>query len=317
MIPRFYTRDAQTKALNFLVNQAQRIERTVYQTRYAEIQYPNLVPVDTTGPDWVTGVTYYSSDMVGRAHWFHARSDDVPHAEVTREKFETTIAMAAIGYDYDIGELAQAQMMGVDLRPDKATAARRAAEEFIDKVAMFGDTTKGYFGLTNQPGVTAGLAPATGTGATTTWSTKTADNILADINSILTGQFTSTFGAEMADTLLIPYSRLLTISTMRIDQYNTQTVLDWMAQNNIYTRQTGNPLLIRGVFGLDTIGAGTTPRLVAYRRSPDVVTLYMPMPFQFLPVWQQGPMKFEVPGIFRISGVEARRTAAMRYMDGI
>jgi hypothetical protein len=57
--------------------------------------------------------------------------------------------------------------------------------------------------------------------------------------------------------------------------------------------------------------------MVTYRKSPDVLTLYMPMPFQFLPVWQQGPMKFEVPGIFRISGVEVRRPLAMKYVDGI
>jgi hypothetical protein len=321
MTPRFYTKDAQQKAFAFLINQAQRIERTVYAVRYSDIQYPQLVPVDTTGPDWLTGVTYFSSDMVGRAQWFHGRGDDVPHAEITREKFETTIAMASIGYDYDLQELGQAQMMGTDLRPEKGSAARRAAEEFIDRVAMFGDLTKGYYGLINQPAVPAGSVPANGNsnGGTnsTLWQFKTADQILADVNSILTAQFTATYGAEMSDTLLLPYERLLTISTMRIDQYNTQTVLDWIGENNIYTRQTGNPLLVRGVWGLTTAGAGGTARVVGYRRSPDVVNLYMPMPYQFLPPWQQGPMKFEVPGIFRISGVEARRPLAMRYGDGV
>ena len=316
MNSRFYTRDAQQKALGFLINQAQRIERTVYATRYADIQYPQLVPVDTTGPDWVTGVTYFSSDMVGRAQWFHGRGDDVPHAEVTREKFETTIALGAIGYDYDLQELGQAMLSGVDLRPEKGTAARRAAEEFVDRVAMFGDTAKGYFGLVNQPAVPTGPA-APGASTETEWADKTSDEILADVNTALTNQFTTTYGAEMSDSLLLPYSRLLTISTMRIDEFNTQMVLDWITENNIYTRQTGNALTVRGVWGLDTAGAGGTARMVTYRRSPDVVTLYMPMPFQFLPVWQQGPMKFEVPGIFRISGVEARRPEAMTYVDGI
>jgi hypothetical protein len=68
MLPRnqFYTRDAQQRALNFLVNQAQRIERTVYQMRYAEIQYPQLVPVDTAGPDWLTGVWYWLVHSLGQ-----------------------------------------------------------------------------------------------------------------------------------------------------------------------------------------------------------------------------------------------------------
>jgi hypothetical protein len=320
-ISRFYTQDAQQKALVFLTNQAQRIEQAVYQTKYTEIQYPQLVPVDTTGPDWVTGVTYFSADMVGRAQWFHGRGDDVPHAEVTREKFETTISMAAIGYDYDLQELGQAMQAGVDLRPEKGTAARRAAEEMIDRVAMFGDTTKGYYGLVNQPTVPTGPAASNGNsnGGTNSplWQYKTADQILGDVNAALTGQFNATYGAEMSDTILLPYSRLLTISTMRIDAYNTQTVLDWIGENNIYTRQTNQALTLRGVWGLDTAGSGGTARMVTYRKAPDVVTLYMPMPFQFLPVWQQGPMKFEVPGIFRISGVEARRPLAMKYVDGL
>jgi hypothetical protein len=274
-----------------------------------------LIPLDTAGPEWIKGVTYYSSDMVGRANWFHGRGDDVPHAEVLRDRFETTISMAAIGYDYDLEELGVAMTMGMDLRPDRAKAARRAAEEFIDKVAFTGDSTKVYTGLTNNASVTSGSA-ASGTGGTT-WATKTADEILADINAILTNQFTNTYGAEMSDTLLIPYARLLTISTKRIDAFNTMSVLQWAEQNNIYTRQTGQPLMIRGAWGLETAGSGSTMRMVAYRRDPDVAVLYMPMPFQFLPAWQQGPMKFEVPGIFRISGVEVRRPAAMRYVDAI
>jgi len=316
-MPIMQLQDAPQRALSFLLNQTMRIEREAYAVRYPDIQYPQLVPVDTTGPAWVKGVTYFSSDIVGRAKWFAARGQDVPHAEVLREKFETVIGMGAVGYDYDIEELAVAQMQGVDLRADKATAARRASEEFIDKVAITGDTTKNYLGLINQTSVTAGSVAATGTGSTTTWSTKTADNILADINAILTSQFNTTYGAEMANTLLIPYSRLLAISTMRIDTYNTQTVLDWMGTNNIYTRTTGQALTIRGIWGLDTAGSGATARMVAYRRSPDVLVMQMPMPFQFLPPWQQAPLLFEVPGIMRISGVDVRRPQAMRYGDGI
>jgi hypothetical protein len=309
--------DAPQRALAFLINQAQRIEREVYQVQYADIQYPNLVPVDQTGPEWVSGVTYFSSDAVGRAQWFHGKGDDVPHADILREKFETVVSMAAIGYDYDLEELGRAMQLGIDLRADKAAAARRASEEFIDKVAMFGDTTKGYTGLINNASVTAGSAAATGTGSATTFASKTPDNVLADINGVLTGLYTGTVGAEMADTLLLPYAQLLDLSTRRIDTVNQTTILEWVERNNIYTRQTGGQLTIRGVWGLETAGSGSTARLVAYRRDPSVVTLYNPMPFQFLQAWQQGPMKFEVPGIMRISGVEVRRTKSFRYLDGV
>jgi hypothetical protein len=309
--------DAPQRALSFLTTQANRIEPTVYAVRYPDVQYAQLIPVDTTGPEWINGVTYFSSDHVGRAAWFHAKADDVPHAEVLREKFETTVSLAAIGYDYDLEELGRAMQLGQDLRPDKANAARRASEEFIDRVAFTGDTAKNYSGVANNPNVTAGSAAATGTGSATTWASKTADNVLADVNAAISGIFTGTLGSEMADTLLLPQQQLIDIGTRRIDTVNQTTIRRWIEENNAYTMQTGQPLTIRGVWNLATAGSGGVPRMVAYRRAPEVLVLYMPMPFQFLPAYQRGPMRFEVPGIMRLSGVEVRRPRAMRYVDGI
>ena len=134
----------------------------------------------------------------------------------------------------------------------------------------------------------------------------------------MTGIFTGTLGGEIADTLLLPYSVLLDLSTRRIDAVNQTTILEWIERNNIYTRTTGQPLTIRGVFGyLDTAGASSTKRMVAYRRSPEVLKMHMPMPFRFLQPWQTGPIKFDVPGIFRLGGVDIRRPKSVRYLDGI
>lgn len=310
--------DAQQVAMSFLVRQASLIEPTVYAMRYQEIQYPTLIPVDTSAPDWIQSVTYFSMDGVGKAEWFHGNAQDVPKVAMTREKFETTVSMAAIGYGYDLEELGTAQLLNINLSSDKAMLARRVAEEKIDSVAFVGDAAKGMTGLVNSSTPTATTAPADGTGSATTFASKTPDQILRDINGQLTGIFTGTLGAEIADTLLLPYSVLLDLSTRRIDAVNQTTILEWIERNNIYTRTTGQQLLIRGVFGyLDTAGASSTKRMVAYRRSPDVLKMHLPMPFRFLPAWQTGPIRFDVPGIFRLGGVDIRRPKAVRYLDGI
>lgn len=312
------THDAQGVALSFLVRQATLIEPVVYAMRYQEIQYPTLVPVDTSAPDWIQSVTYFSMDGVGKADWFHGNANDVPKVELTREKFETGVSMAAIGYGYTLEELGTAQLYGMNLSADKATLARRIAEEKIDAVAFVGDSTKGFTGLVNASTPTATTAPADGTGSATTFVSKTPDQVLRDINGQITGTFTGTLGAEMVDTILLPYSVLLDLSTRRIDAVNQTTILEWVERNNIYTRLTGQPLLIRGLFGyLDTAGSGGTKRMVAYRRSPEVLKMHVPMPFRFLPAFQTGPIKFDVPGIFRIGGVDIRRPKAVRYLDGI
>jgi len=310
--------DAQQVAMSFLIRQATLIEPTVYAIRYQDIQYAQLIPVDTSAPEWIQSVTYFSMDAVGQAQWFNGNAQDVPKVELTREKFETTVSMAALGYGYNLEELGTAQLLGMNLSSDKASSARRIAEEKIDSVAFVGDATKGYTGLVNSPTPTATTAPADGTGSATTFASKTPDQVLRDINGQLTGIFTGTLGAEIADTILLPYTVLLDLSTRRIDAVNQTTILEWIERNNIYTRTTGQALTIRGVFGyLDTAGAGSTKRMVAYRRSPEVLKMHIPMPFKFLPAWQTGPIRFDVPGIFRVGGVDIRRPKSVRYLDGI
>jgi hypothetical protein len=75
--------------------------------------------------------------------------------------------------------------------------------------------------------------------------------------------------------------------------------------------------MIRGLRGLDTASASGGGRAIAYRCDPDVVKMHVPMTHRFLPVWQTGPIVFDVPGIFRLAGLEIRRPGAFRYADGI
>ncbi len=310
--------DAPQRAFGFLIQQATRIEAEVYRTVYQEIQYQDIVPVDTTGPEWVDAITYFSSDGVGQANWFNGHAQDVPNVELLREKFTTGVAMAAIGYRYSVEELGKAQLYGIQLNTEKASLARRVAEEKIDSVAFVGDATKGYTGVVNNPAVAATTAPADGTGSATTFASKTPDQVLRDVNAVLIGQFNSTLGNYVADTLLLPYDVLLGLSSRRIDSVNQTTLIEWIKKNNIYTLTTGRELTIRGLFGyLDTAGASGTKRMVAYKRDASVLKLNMPMPFRFWAPWQIGPMLFEVPGTFRLGGVDVKLPKAIRYLDGI
>ncbi|AWB20544.1 DUF2184 domain-containing protein [Methylobacterium currus] len=305
------------RALAFLVSQQAFIEPNVYRNQYPAIRYPRLVPVDTAAPEWVPTVTYFSVDRVGQATWVHGAASDVPKAELLRRQYETTIAMAGIGYGYDLEELGKAQLLGMTLDADKADAARQASEEFIDQVALRGDATKGFAGLLNHPGVTVGSAAATGTGGSTLWAQKTAEQVLTDINGQLIGIFTGSNTVEMADTVLLPYDQMLSLGLRRLDPTSPITLLDWIRRHNVYTLETGQDLTVYGVRTLETAGTGGTARMVAYRRDPSVLKLWLPMPFRFFPAWQTGPWRFEVPGAFRLGGLDIRRPAACRYLDGI
>jgi hypothetical protein len=316
MSRRHFMVDAQ-QALGFLTEQTSYIETEVYQMQYPDIQYPNLVPVDTSANEWAKSVTFFSMDKVGAADWFHHAATDMRLADVFRSKFEQGIEMAGIGYRYTLEEIGQALMIpGTNLTNERADAARRAYEEFVEGIAFVGDANKNWTGLVNNATVTRVDAANDGVGTTRTWSTKTADQIIRDINDALTGVYTGSNTVEMADTVLLPPTSLSLASTRRIDG-TTMTVLQYILQYNVYTLQTGQPLVIRSVRQLETAGNSGVKRMVVYRRDPRVVKMHIPMPHRFMPVWQRGPITFDIPGIFRLGGVEIRRPGAVRYVDGI
>ena len=301
--------DAQA-ALGFVRSQTTHVEQGVYQVRYADIQYPQLIPVDVSANPFAKTVTYLSADKAGVAGWLNGNSDDMPMADIEHSQFETGVQSAGIGYGYGWEEINQAQMLGINLSNDKAIAARRAAEEMIDRIALNGDANKGYQGLFDHSDV-----PANGA-LTGDWATATPDQIIADINDNLTNIQVQTNNVVLADTLLLPYARWNLIASTRIP--DTQiTILDFIKMHNVYTAQTGQPLTIRATRGLDTAGVSSTARMVGYRRNPEVLKLHMPMPHRFLPVFQSGPLRWDIPGVFRLGGLDIRLPNEVTYTDGI
>jgi hypothetical protein len=211
---------------------------------------------------------------------------------------------------------------GMNLSTDRAEAARRSAEEFIDDIALRGSTVRNWTGLFNDPNVTNVTVP-NGAGGTpqplwsvTGTSAKTADEIIRDVQLAITGVYASSLTVEMADTVLLPVAELAQIATMPRATGSDMSVLDWIVKYNVYTATTGQPLTIRAARGLEVAGPGPSKRMIGYRRDPQILKLHLPMPHRFLPIWQTGPMTFDIPGILRLGGVEVRRPGGIRYVSG-
>lgn len=298
-------------ALGFIRAQAAIIEPTVYAARYPEILYRDLIPVDTSGSEFATSVEYRSSDQFGKAEWINGNADDVPMAGTTRGIHQTPIHTAGIGYGYGWEEIGRAQLMGINLTNEDAMAARRAAEEMVERVAFYGDAAKGFTGLFNAAGVTP-VAATTGD-----WTTATPAQIVADMNAAMMKVFNDTATTALADTLLLPYDRYFLISTTPMNANSDTTILQWFLANNVYTAQTGNRATVRGMRGLNTAGAGGVARMVAYTNSADVMKLHYPMPHKFLTAEKAGTLRWEVPGVMRLGGLDVRRPKEVVFLDGI
>lgn len=312
--------DAQA-AMGFVLAQATHVESTVYQIRYPDIQYPALTPVDTSAHPFAQTVTYYSADKFGKAGWINGNADDIPMVGSERSKHETAVYTAGIGYGWGWEEVGVAMMMGISLQSDDAATARRAYEEMVDDIMLHGDAEKGFFGLldyTQAAGVSAANAvvPASPTYGDWDDSSIDEDDILKDVNDAILGVYLGTKTTTISDTVLMSPERLNLLATTRLGD-TTMTVLEFLRQNNTYTAITGQRLTIRAVRGLETAGAGNTQRLITYRRDPQVLKAHVPMPHRFLPVYQDGPLHWKVPGVFRLGGLDIRLPKEVRYIDGI
>ena len=314
-------------AFAYVQLQARNINTRVYATRYPEYDFARLIYVESGGNPWAPGVMTFTSTESGKARLLTAYSKDMPKAEIGQANEIRTFKLAGIGYDYNIEEVNTAlAVVGGSLTDRKAAAARRAYAKFMFNTAITGiPDLPGSTGLTNYTGVTATTAPADGTDSTPAWVTsagvgnKTPAQIVRDINIGIMGIYGDTYQTELADTVMLPLAAYVYIAQTPYSLATQETILSFIQRTNLYTLQTGRPLnfVVPPDGILDAAGTGGTGRMVVYKNDPEYVRLHLPMPHQFLPVYQDGWGHFEVPGIFRTGGVEILSTQAVRYVDGI
>ena len=301
-------------AINFAIKQAAYVEREVNMAPRPQVQYPMLVDVDTSAPDFTKTITYYSGDQYGRAKWLNGNSDDVPVAGSELTPHEQSVYTFGIGYRWGWEELGCAMLSNYQLQSNDAMAARRGAEEFVDRLVLQGDTRKGTYGLFNNPVVTVNTATYGG------WLVPggpiVEDQILEDVNLALLAVGQATNFVVAASHLGLSHLHYRVLATRRLGDTDT-TLLEFLRMNNTYTAMTGQPLTIVAIRGLETAGAGGVARMVAWRKDPTVVKLHMPMPHRFLPVHRDGPLNWVVPGVARVAPLEFKRTEEIQYVDGI
>lgn len=319
-----------TAFLGYAGQQAAIINAQMYEIEYPEMDLSGLIPINTSIPEWAsiafTGVT----DKTGAAAWQSTFAKDVPMADVSVTYLAQGFAEYAIGYQWNIGELGQAQFSNFPLTTRRAEAARFAADLFVYEKGIIGDAEKGWGGLINHPQAFTVAAAANGTSApTTAWvlndgtGNKTPEEIMADVNALLMGPQNGSLGVisnVLADTLLLPP---MAYSYIALTPYGVtapgQTILQMLLTSNVYTQRTGQQLTIRELPALSTaatIGVAGGGRAVAYRNSANVLELPMPMVYRFYPVYQDGPFNFTTPGLGRIGALDLKRPA-LRYLDGI
>lgn len=292
----------------FLMPQLLTVEQGVYMIKYPAADYAEFMPVDTSGTIWSAGSLFYSGDIAGKPEWFDVAADDMPYADASRTQFLQENWLAAIGYKWNRLDLERGQQLGVNVLADKANAATTSAERFIHKTAMLGDGLKFTTGFLNNPLATT----VTAASAITAASDPDAD--VGVINTAVTSIETNTKETYRADTLALPTSTYNILASKRMTDTG-MSVLAYLQANSVV-----GALMIKRSRHLETAGAGSTKRMVAYANTRDVHRFHLPggghQLFNTSP-YQKGPFSWEVPGLMAIGGYENRIPKAITFTDNI
>lgn len=305
--------DAQA-AYPFVIAQGRNIETRIYEKRYPTYNYAQVIPVVTEGNAWAIGTTFFTVDTAGEAKFLSGAGTDMPFNAATKDMASHDFAMIGSGWEWNLEEVNQAALYNINLNATKAMSASDKIERLLNSIAFAGSTEKNWTGFANSPDVPRADVDTPGT----FWPAKSVDQILLNVNEVLTRVQTQTNEVEYADTLALPPDAYRVLVTKRLGSGDgLMTVMEYIRKNNVYTASTGQPLAIYPVRELATASQDGGGRMVAYRRDPEVVRFHLPMPRTVLQPRQKSIMGFETGIIARTGGTEWRLPKAAAYADEV
>lgn len=267
-----------------------------------------LVPVASGVPAGSAVYTYQELDEVGIAAFVNGFAKDLPRVDVVGRETSSPIRPIGASYGYTTANIRQARLTGRSLPLAKAEAAMRAIEAKIDLTCQVGDVPQGIRGLFTLTGVNTYVVPLGGAGSPL-WSTKTADEILADLQGFGHRASVVTNEVHPSDTIVMSIDQYNIIATKRINSASDQTVLEFFLATSPYIKQ------IVPWYACVGRGASASTRMVAFRRDPMCIEQIVPMEFtQSEP--QPDGLSYVVPCEAEVGGVVAYRPLSVTYADG-
>jgi hypothetical protein len=276
----------------FLERQLEYIRPQVFETVYADIKYPTILPVTAEAGNAAQTFTYRVMDSTGDFRLLADAADDLPRADISQVEKSINIRSFGGSFGYTVQELRAAQMANIALEQRRAAAVRRAYEEKVEEIAMFGEASASLAGFFNNSTVDVLQADKWFTDSGTT-----SEEMLELLNYGVTAIVNGSKMKETPDTILIAYEDFRVISTQRNSDSSDVTVLEYFLRTNPYITS------IEPINQLDADNSVlNTNRMVVYKRDPQKVQLHIPQPLELFPPQQRG-LEFVVPAHARVGGV--------------
>lgn len=294
----------------FFARELEAVKARTYDIKFAPMKALSLLPISSDAGEGAEAITYRSFEETGIARIISSYADDLPRADVRGKEFISPVRSIGCSYGYSHQEIRAAAFANRPLSTMQASAARRANDQKVNRLAWFGDSNYGLQGLLNNPNIPTVSVPADGTGASTLWVNKTPDQILRDLNQVANSIIGLTEGVETPNTVLMPIEQYTLIASTPRSSTSDTTILEYFLLNNPFITT------VDWVPELDGAGTAGADIMIAYDRSPDKLELQLPMPFRQYPP-QERNLNFEIPCESRFGGLLVYYPLSIAIGEGI
>jgi hypothetical protein len=314
-MPKFLNLDAAETIM--FQRELEKIKSNTYDIVYPDLKAMQLIPVSTDAGAGTEIITYQQFDRTGIAKVISNYADDLPRSDVKGKEFSSRVRSVGNSYGYSMQEIRAARQAGKPLEQRKASAAAEAQRYLWNKIAFYGDSAYNLQGWLTNSNIPHGTAPADGTSSATTFASKTPDKIVRDLNTCVNNVAIQTKGVERANTLVMPLAQYAYISSTRMGDGSDTTILQFFLKNNPFiTTVEWAEELDSAQLSANGVSTFTGDIMIAYNKSPDKMTLELPVPFEQLPVQEEG-LEYVVNCHSRIGGVLIYYPLSQYIMDGI
>jgi hypothetical protein len=214
---------------------------------------------------------------------------------------------------WTLPELASAQQLGRPVDQQKFAGMQMKYNMDVDEQVYVGDGVLGLYGLLNAPAVTA-TNVVNGVSASPLWSTKTPDEILKDVNTVLNAAWAASGYAVVPGKLGLPPSKYSYLVSQKVSSAGNISILQFLKDNSLANAVNGVPLDIVPMKFLSGRGAGGTDRMIAYSQDQNRVRFPL-VPLQRTPVEYRGISQLTYY-YGRLGAVEVVYPETMQYADG-
>lgn len=296
------------------------VETETYNTLFPPLEGRRFVPVDNKTPPGAKFTTYRQYTRTGIARLVTERGLDLPTSNLFVKEFSHQFYRLGASYQYTLDDLLAAQFSSTNGGPplnidlEMALAARESIEKKLDNIARVGSSdglqpSLGMLGLLNQTSATT-YTVANGATGSQLWSSKTPDEIIADMTGIVANQVATTFKVFIPDTMLLPISQYETIAGRSMGDGRSDTILSYFLKISRHIKEVDSWQFLSGA------GSGSTDRMVVYIKDPRYVRHMISQEFTQLPPTFEN-FVYTTSCTAKSAGVVVPYPLSISYGDGI